>query len=92
MAHLTSYRWYDENKEIVIVTAKLTPLEAIRKQCAHCMGFDEWQKGVRECVDTICSLHPFRFGKDPSRKRDLTEEQRVEIGQRLRSAKGPTKR
>lgn len=45
---------------------RLTPLKAIRKYCLECSG-DSWHE-VKLCVVDECSLFPYRFGKNPSRK------------------------
>jgi hypothetical protein len=67
---------------------KLSPLKAIRKKCMDCAG----SRGeVRKCNVLDCWLHPFRFGKNPFRKKvKLTVEQRKEIRNRL--AKGLEKK
>ena len=61
-----------------------SPLKAIRANCIDCMG---GQRGlVRDCeLRGCCPLSPHRMGKNPFRNnRNLTPEQRSEIGQRLR--------
>jgi len=45
------------------------PMQAIRKLCSRCMGWQPddrkpWKK-VRECCSTECPLHPFRLGQNP---------------------------
>lgn len=47
---------------------------AVRAMCLECLGWSPDE--VKKCSDPLCPLHPFRFGKDPSKKRDLTDEQR----------------
>ena len=59
--------------------------EAVRLKCIDCSAFQYTE--VRECTITSCPLHPFRLGKNPFRKRVLTEEQRREIGERLNTTK-----
>jgi len=50
----------------------MTPLRAIRLHCLKCMGWDSGSskpvKAVRECRHGDCSLHPYRYGKDPGRQ------------------------
>lgn len=53
------------------MTTKAQVLQAIRKHCLECMG-GSWVD-VRDCTSVLmpngkrrCSLHPFRFGKDPN--------------------------
>ena len=44
---------------------RLTPVKAIRKHCLECaVGC----KNVRTCHEVSCSFHPYRMGKNPSRK------------------------
>ena len=45
---------------------RLTPLKAIRKKCLNCSNFQPSE--VRKCIDTECTLYPYRFGKNPNRK------------------------
>lgn len=44
----------------------LTPLKAIRKNCLDCSGGSSNE--VKICKIEDCSLHRFRFGKNPNRK------------------------
>ena len=88
MAVKHTFIWYKgDGGEIVNVTEELTPLQAIRKFCAHCNGFEDWRKKTRECPSKTCALWPFRMGRDESRKRELTEEQRKEIAERLKKSR-----
>jgi len=60
-----------------------SPLKAIRASCVDCMGGQ--RKLVKQCDLRGCPLWPFRMGKNPFRSnRNLTSEQRSEIGERLR--------
>jgi hypothetical protein len=69
----------DENK-------KVTPLKAIKEFCKHncCVGD---QKSWKYCQAVDCTLHPFRFGKNPFRKRKMTEEQKQAAAERMRKAR-----
>jgi len=60
---------------------KIPPLKAIREKCLDCAG----SRGeVRKCPSLSCWLHPFRFGKNPFRKKvKLTVEERKAIRKRL---------
>ena len=54
-----------------------SPIKAIR---AFCLGCLETRTDVEKCDSTDCSLHPFRFGKNPYSKRKgraMTEEQKA---------------
>lgn len=64
----------------------LSPLEAIRAKCLDCSG-GSW-KEVELCVLPNCPLYPYRFGKNPYRKkRELTEEQKEALKFRLQNSK-----
>ena len=59
-----------------------SPLKAIRAKCIDCCC--EQLNEVKYCPASNCPLHPFRFGKNPFRaKRELTEEQKEVLRQRL---------
>lgn len=62
-----------------------SPLRAIKEKCVDCMGGSFVY--VKECRATNCSLHPFRLGKNPYSKRQMTDEQRVAAGERLKKAR-----
>lgn len=49
------------NRKNKIREVELTPLKAIKFNCAECMGFQE--KFVIDCTDKLCPLYPFRMGK-----------------------------
>jgi len=60
---------------------KVPPLKAIRKKCLDCAGF---RGEVNKCPVVSCSLHPFRFGKNPFRKKTpLTDKQKKDVRKRL---------
>lgn len=60
----------------------MTPLKAIRLKCLDCCCGSSYE--VEQCPCEDCTLYPFRFGKNPFRKkRELTEEQRKELAERL---------
>lgn len=44
----------------------LTPMKAIRAKCLDCCCGQA--KEVRLCPMTDCPLHPYRMGKNPTRK------------------------
>ena len=59
-----------------------SPLKAIRAKCLDCCC-DQITE-VKLCTESDCPLHPFRFGRNPFRtKRELTDEQREALCQRL---------
>jgi hypothetical protein len=61
-----------------------SPLKAIRAKCLDC-AYDSSE--VRLCPCTDCPLWPFRFGKNPYIKREMSEEQREAASKRLKSAR-----
>ena len=42
----------------------MTPLKAIRGKCLDCCAGQANE--VRQCPCTDCTLHPYRFGKNPA--------------------------
>lgn len=61
------------------------PVKAIRKYCLGCAGNAH---EVELCQIEECSLYSFRFGKNPFRtKRELTDEQKQVMAERLRKAR-----
>ena len=57
-------------------------LKAMRQTCLMCMGESELL--VAECDTENCPLHPYRFGKNPSRKGiGATAEQMAELRARV---------
>lgn len=63
-----------------------SPLKAIRAKCLDCSG--DYLKEIKECPITDCPLYPFRMGKNPFLKRELTEEQKTEMLKNLRKYRG----
>ena len=56
------------------ITKELSPIKAIRWKCRECSNNSAAE--IRDCEITLCPLHPFRFGKDPSRSgKKMTAEQ-----------------
>lgn len=65
---------------------KTNPVKAIREKCLDCCCSSYLE--VEKCTVEKCPLFPFRFGKNPFRqKREMTEEQKKAIGDRLREAR-----
>lgn len=54
--------------------------DAIKKHCLQCCGSHQ---NIKDCkpMGVPCHLWEFRFGKDPSRKRNLTDEQRQQMAE-----------
>jgi hypothetical protein len=49
-----------------------TPLKAIRRKCLDCCYGDPQE--VRHCEAHFCSLHPYRFGKNPKYQPSIFHE------------------
>lgn len=65
-----------------IVKKELTPIKAIKLKCGECSN---WQRNeVKNCSIADCSLYPFRMGKNPSIKRNLTELQLEKLRENLK--------
>jgi hypothetical protein len=64
---------------------KISPVKAIRLFCIDCSGGSLPE--VKECRSFTCPLHPFRFGKNPFIKREMTDEQREAAKERLAAAR-----
>lgn len=62
-----------------------SPLKAIRCFCIECMGGQV--REVKDCTAPNCPLYAFRMGKNPYRSRELTDEERQAIAERLHNAK-----
>lgn len=56
-------------------------LRAIRLKCYDCSSYQSNE--VRDCIVTNCPLYPFRLGKNPFRKKELTDEKRNELRERF---------
>lgn len=65
------------------INIKRPLLKVIKLKCLDCCGgvLDEVKKCG--CQDT-CFLYPYRLGKNPFTKKNLTEEQRNAIRERLK--------
>jgi len=63
-------------------------LRKIRTKCLDCCCGSV--KEVSLCVIPDCSLHDVRMGKDPT-KRVMSDEKRVELGDRLKQARAKIK-
>jgi hypothetical protein len=60
-------------------------LDAIREKCIDCCG--GMVAEVRRCRMVDCALWPYRMGTNAFRHRDLSDQQRAEMGERLRVAR-----
>ena len=62
-----------------------SPLKAIRAKCLDCCCGSAYE--VKNCVIHDCELYPFRMGHNPNRKISLSNEQRKEVGEKLKSSR-----
>lgn len=63
----------------------MSPLQSIKIFCVECMGGQ--QRLVKDCPSKNCALWEYRNGKNPNRKREMTDEQRQAATERLRKAR-----
>ena len=62
-----------------------SPLKAIRAKCLDCCCGSAYE--VKNCVIHDCELYPFRMGHNPNRKSSLSDKQRKEVGEKLKSSR-----
>lgn len=77
-----------ENRENVKCpeTSNPNPVKAIRLKCLDCSGGSSVE--VDKCPAKQCPIWSFRYGRNPFRtKRELSEEQRTEMVERLKKAR-----
>lgn len=60
----------------------LTPVRAIRQKCLECSAWSNHE--VKVCQIKDCALYPFRLGKNPGIKRELTDRQKTEFANRMK--------
>lgn len=76
----------DESRNSAESAERTSPVKAIRAFCIDCCGGAASE--VKTCTAPKCALYPFRMGKNPYRaKRELTDEQREAIAERLAKAR-----
>ena len=64
---------------------KKSPLWCIRQHCLDCCCGSAYE--VKNCTIHDCELYPFRMGHNPNRKSSLSDEQRKEVGEKLKYKK-----
>ena len=62
-----------------------SPLKAIRQHCLECCCGSAYE--VKNCVIHDCELYPYRLGNNPFRTRSMTDEQKQDAAERLKSAR-----
>ena len=70
------------NKE---VSENTNVLRAIKLKCLDCSTYNILE--IKECPVKNCPLYPFRLGKNPFRKRELSEEERNKLSERMKNLK-----
>jgi hypothetical protein len=65
-------------------------IKAVRKNCIDCMGGRDGNEGYKKLIDECpshnCNLYPYRFGKNPYHKQNLSKEQRKSCADRGRNS------
>lgn len=69
----------------------VSPLKAIRAKCLDCCCDQAYEVKLCPCEKT-CALWPFRLGKNPYRKNNLTEEDRALRAERMKAVRALNKR
>ena len=62
-----------------------SPVKAIHAFCIDCMGGSVQE--IKCCTSQNCPLFPFRQGKNPFIKREMTDEQKDAAKERLAKAR-----
>lgn len=67
------------------VSENTNVLRAIKLKCLDCSSYNTNE--IKECPVKNCPLYPFRLGKNPFRKRELSEEERLKLSERMKKIK-----
>ena len=67
------------------VSENTNVLRAIKLKCLDCSTYNINE--IKECPVKKCPLYPFRLGKNPFRKRELSEEERNKLSERMKNIK-----
>ena len=67
------------------VSENTNVLRAIKLKCLDCSTYNINE--IKECPVKECPLYPFRLGKNPFRKRELSEEERSKLSERMKNIK-----
>ena len=65
------------------VSENTNVLRAIKLKCLDCSTYNINE--IKECSVKNCPLYPFRLGKNPFRKREISEEERTKLSERMKS-------
>lgn len=63
----------------------MTPLQSIKFFCIECMGGQA--SLVKGCTALNCPLYHYRTGHNTTVKREMTDEQRKELSERMKKAR-----
>ena len=67
------------------VSENTNVLRAIKLKCLDCSSYNTNE--IKECPVKNCPLYPFRLGKNPFRKRELSDEERLKLSERMKNIK-----
>lgn len=67
------------------VSENTNVLRSIKLKCLDCSTYNINE--IKECPVKNCPLYPFRLGKNPFRKRELSEEERNKLSERMKNLK-----
>ena len=67
------------------VSENTNVLRAIKLKCLDCSSYNTNE--IKECPVNLCPLYPFRLGKNPFRKRELSDEERTKLSERMKNIK-----
>lgn len=67
------------------VSENTNVLRAIKLKCLDCSTYNINE--IKECPVKNCPLYPFRLGRNPFRKRELSEEERTKLSERMKNLK-----
>ena len=74
-----------EEEFIQEVSKNKNVIRAIKLYCYSCSSYQLSE--VKNCTVTNCPLFPFRNGTNPFRKREVTDEERQRMRERLKQNK-----
>ena len=67
------------------VSENTNVMRAIKLKCLDCSTYNINE--IKECPVKNCPLYPFRLGKNPFRKREISEEERNKLSERMKNLK-----
>ena len=67
------------------VSENTNVLRSIKLKCLDCSTYNINE--IKECPVKECPLYPFRLGNNPFRKREISEEERNKLSERMKNLK-----